>query len=189
MRRRLAKSIAAAAIVTGGVMPAILKLSVLAASLALAACVTVPTGPAVMVLPGSAKSFDEFRFDDGVCRQYAYDQIGGQTAARAQQDSAVSSAVIGTAIGALAGAALGGHSADVAAGAGFGLITGSMVGASASQYSAYGAQQRYDIAFVQCMYAKGHRVPGEARYSQSPPAPPRTNYPPPPPPPNEPPPR
>ena len=189
MRRRLAKSIAAATIVTGGVMQAIVKSSVLAASLALAACVSVPTGPGVMVLPGTGKNFDQFRFDDNECRQYAFHQIGGQDAVRAQQDSAVSSAVVGTAIGALAGAAIGGHSADAAVGAGVGLLGGSMVGANQSYYGGYDLQRRYDIAFVQCMYAKGHRVPGEARYSQSPPAAPRTNYPPPPPPPNEPPPR
>jgi hypothetical protein len=169
-------------------MPAILKLSAFTALLALAACVAVPTGPAVMVLPGTGKNFDEFRFDDSTCRQFAYDQIGGQTAARAQQDSAVASAIVGTAIGALAGAAIGGHSADAAVGAGVGLLGGSMVGASTSQASAYGAQRRYDIAYLQCMYAKGHRVPAEGRYSQSPPR--AENYPPPPPPPpNQPPPR
>ena len=38
----------------------------------LAGCVTVPTGPAVMVLPGSGKSFEQFRADDLDCRQFAY---------------------------------------------------------------------------------------------------------------------
>ena len=170
-------------------MPAILKLSAPLLALALAACVSVPTGPAVMVLPGTGKNFDEFRFDDGTCRQFAYDQIGGQTAARAQENSAVTSAVVGTVIGAAAGAAIGGNSAGAATGAGVGLLGGSMAGAGAAQSSAYGAQRRYDIAYQQCMYAKGHRVPVAGRFSQSPSGPPRTNYPPPPPPPpNQPPP-
>jgi hypothetical protein len=170
-------------------MSPIFKLSVSATALALAACVSMPTGPSVMVLPGTGKSFDEFRFDDGTCRQFAYDQIGGRTAAQAQQDSAVSSAVVGTVIGAAAGAAIGGNSAGAATGAGVGLLGGSMVGAGASESSAYGAQRRYDIAYQQCMYAKGHRVPVSGRFSQSPPpARPRTSYPPPPPPPNQPPP-
>jgi hypothetical protein len=171
-------------------MPIILKTSALAAALlGLAACVSVPTGPAVMVLPGTGKSFDEFRFDDGQCRQFAYDQIGGQTAAQAQENSAVTSAAVGTAIGALAGAAIGGNSSGAAVGAGVGLLGGSMSGADASQRSAYGAQQRYDVAYQQCMYAKGHRIPVAGRFSQpQQPAPPRTNYPPPPPPPNQPPP-
>src|SRR5262249_10172004 len=121
-------------------MSPILKVSLSAAALALAACVSMPTGPAVMVLPGTGKSFDEFRFDDGTCRQFAYEQIGGHTAAQAQQDAAVSSAVVGTVLGAAAGAAIGGNSAGAATGAGVGLLGGSMYGASASSYSGYDAQ-------------------------------------------------
>ena len=171
-------------------MPTVLKSFALAALLGLAACVSVPTGPSVMVLPGTNKSFDEFRFDDGTCRQFAYEQIGGQTAAQAQENSAVTSAAVGTAVGALAGAAIGGNSQGAAVGAGVGLLGGSMAGADASNASAYGAQRRYDVAYQQCMYAKGHRIPVAGRFSQpQQPAPPRTNYPPPPPPPpNQPPP-
>ena len=167
-------------------MTSAVKLVSIAAALGLAGCVSMPTGPSVMVLPGTGKSFDEFRFDEGACRQYAYDSIGGQTATRAQQDAAVSSAVIGTAIGALAGAAIGGHGADAAVGAGVGLLTGSAIGASSGNVSGYEAQHRYDIAFTQCMYAKGHRVPGSGRYAPSAPAP--TYSAPPPPPPGTPPP-
>ena len=188
MRRRLAKGVAEAAVVKGDLMTATLKLSVVVASLALAACVSVPTGPAVMVLPGTGKNFDEFRFDDNDCRQFAYHQIGGQDAMRAQENSAVTSAVVGTAVGALAGAAFGGGSSGAAAGAGVGLLGGSMIGTGASQQSAYSAQRRYDIAYQQCMYAKGHRIPVEGNFTQSPPARSRTNTPPPPPPPNQPPP-
>jgi hypothetical protein len=43
----------------------------LAGALALTGCVIVPTAPGVMALPGTAKSFDEFRADDVSCRQYA----------------------------------------------------------------------------------------------------------------------
>jgi YmgG-like glycine-zipper protein len=166
-----------------------LKLLALAAVLGLAACVSAPTGPSVMVLPGTGKSFDEFRFDEGQCRQFAYDQIGGQTAAQAQENSAITSAAVGTAVGALAGAAIGGNSNGAAVGAGVGLLGGSMAGSDASQRSAYGAQRRYDIAYQQCMYAKGHRIPVAGQMQPRQPAPPRTNYPPPPPPPpNQPPP-
>ena len=171
-------------------MSVILKSSALVALLALAACVSVPTGPAVMVLPGTGKNFDEFRFDDNDCRQFAFHQIGGQDAARSQQDHAVGSAVVSTAIGALAGAAIGGNSAGAATGAGVGLLGGSMYGANSSYYGGYDLQRRYDIAYQQCMYAKGHRVPVEGSFSQSPPARSRSNSPtpPPPPPPNQPPP-
>jgi len=175
-------------------MRATLKLAIPAAALALAGCVSVPTGPSMTVLPGTGKSFDEFRYDDGTCRQYAYDSIGGQTATASQQNAAVSSAVIGTAIGALAGAAIGGHGSDAAVGAGVGLLGGSMVGASTGNASAYEAQRRYDGAYLQCMYSKGHRVPvargytGPPQYQYS--APPQYQYQsaPPPPPPNAPPP-
>jgi len=190
VRGRLAEGFAAAtAVVTDGSMRIILKSTALAALLVLGACAVMPTGPAVMVLPGTGKSFDQFRFDDGTCRQFAYDQIGGQTAAHAQENSAVTSAVVGTAVGALAGAAIGGNSSGAAVGAGVGLLGGSMAGAGAAQNSAYGAQQRYDMAYQQCMYANGHRVPVAGRFAQSQPR--AANYPPPPPPPppNQPPPR
>ena len=151
---------------------------------AVAGCVTVPSGPSVMVLPGDGRTFDQFRFDDQDCRNYASSQIGGANAEQVAADSAVKSAVVGTAIGALAGAALGGHR-GAATGAGAGLIVGSAAGAGASNQSVYGMQRRYDYAFQQCMYAKGHRIAGAGRgpYGAQPPlgyAPPPPNYPPPP---------
>ncbi|MBI4206160.1 MAG: hypothetical protein HY527_14160 [Betaproteobacteria bacterium] len=161
------------------------KLSSLFAVLALAGCVTVPTGPSVMVLPGTGKSFDQFRYDDGDCRQYAHAQVGGTTTAQAAEDTAVRGAVIGTAVGALAGAALGGTGRDAGVGAGVGLLAGSAMGAGAAQGSAYELQRRYDHAYQQCMYSKGHRIPTAARYApsgRSTPPPPATSYPPPPPP-------
>jgi len=155
------------------------------ALLGLGACATVPTGPGVMVLPGTGKSFDQFRFDDGACRQFAYDQVAGVTPSRAADDSGVRSAAIGTLLGAAAGAAIDGSS-GAAAGAGVGLLFGGLAGAGAAERSAYGAQYRYDVAYQQCMYAKGHRIPVSARFTQ---APSPANYTPPPPPPNQPPPR
>ena len=155
------------------------------ALLGLGACATMPTGPAVMVLPGTGKNFDQFRFDDGACRQFAYDQVAGVTPSRAADDSGVRSAAAGTLLGAAAGAAIDGSS-GAAVGAGVGLLFGGLAGVGAAERSAYGAQYRYDIAFQQCMYAKGHRIPVTARFTQAPPA---SSYTPPPPPPNQPPPR
>ena len=168
-------------------MPRPLKLPLLFAVLALAGCVTVPTGPSVMVLPGTGKNFDQFRFDDNDCRQYAHAQVGGTTSAQAAEDAGVRSAVIGTAVGALAGAAIGGNSRGAGVGAGVGLLAGSAAGASAGQGSGYELQRRYDFAYQQCMYAKGHRVPMAGRYApaeqrpSTPPPPPPTSYAPPPP--------
>ena len=119
-----------------------------AAVLFLAACATpTPTGPSFLVLPGTGKNFDQFRFDDQECRGYANSQLGGKTPEQAMSDS-----------------------------------------------SARSLQQRYDHAFTQCMYAKGHRVPVSGRYSDAaspapsqsastPPPPPQSASTPPPPPP------
>lgn len=155
---------------------------VLPAALALVvgACTTLPPGPSVMALPGSGRSFDRFRVDDFDCRQYATLQIGGGDANQAGTRAGVASAAVGTAVGAVAGAAMGGHE-GAGSGAATGLIIGSMAGAGAAESSAWGTQRRYDNAYVQCMYAKGHRVPVSGGYSQSPPAPPAGTPPPPPP--------
>lgn len=83
-----------------------------AAVLMLAACASAPTGPTVPVLPGTGKSLEEFRVDDGACQQFAMSQAMGAGAAGA-------------------------------AGTG----------------STYAMQRQYDFGYIQCMYAKGHRVP------------------------------
>jgi hypothetical protein len=107
-----------------------------AAVLLLAACASpAPSGPGVLVLPGSGKNFDQFRFDEQECRGFARAQFSGKAAEQAAYDSAAVS------------------------------------------------QQRYDHAFTQCMYAKGHRVPVSGRYSDAAPpaASPSASTPPPPP--------
>ena len=170
-------------------MSKMLKISPMLAALLLAACVSVPTGPSVMVLPGTGKSFEQFRYDESQCRQYASDQIGGTNANQAATNAGVASAAVGTVVGAAAGAALGGRN-GAATGAGAGLLMGSAAGTGAAQSSAYGTQRHYDNAFVQCMYAKGHKVPVSGRVmSESsaapaayPSAPPGYALPPPPPP-------
>ena len=169
------------------------RFSSLAALLTVAACTTIPTGPSVMVLPGTGKSFDQFRGDDADCRQFALGQVGGATAGETAIESGVKSAVVGAAVGALAGAAMGGHQ-GAGVGAGVGLLAGSAAGAGAGQASGYGSQRRYDNAYIQCMYAKGDRVPVSGRLTSgpaqagNPPPPPANAYAPPPPPPGYPPP-
>ena len=168
------------------------------ASLSLAACMRVPAGPNVMALPGSGKSFDEFCYDDEVCRQWASDHIS-VPAHRAANDTAVATAAVGTVVGAATGAAIGAASGNpamgAAVGAGAGLLGGSLIGASNAEEARWTVQRRYDIAYMQCMYAKGHQIP-VARGAQPqsrlrpPPPPSRRNAPDdiPPPPPGAPPP-
>ena len=170
-------------------MNRISRLSVLPALLILGACATYPpTGPSAMALPGTGRTFDQFRADDMECRQYASLQAGGQE--QAATDSTVRSAALGTAIGAVAGAAMGGRD-GAGAGAGMGLIAGTLAGSGAGNTSAYEMQRRYDIGYQQCMYAKGHRIPVSGRFaaptyesqpaSAVPPPPPPGSPPPPPP--------
>jgi len=91
------------------------------ALLAAAGCGHVPTGPAVLVLPGSGKTAEQFQVDDAACRQLASQEVerteGGQVP----------------------------------------------------------AQRRYDMAYMQCMHAKGNQLPqATPRTTSSPPAPPGT---------------
>ena len=73
--------------------------------LALAACSSMPSGPNVMVLPGKGVSFEQFRADDLLCRQYAASQTGTNSN-DAAINSGVKSAALGTALGAAGGAGL-----------------------------------------------------------------------------------
>ena len=165
------------------------KITSLGGLLVLAGCVSMPTGPSVMVLPGSGRNFDQFRADEADCRQYASSQVGGNTPDGSAENSALKSAAVGTVVGAAAGAIIGGRH-GAAAGAGTGLIVGSVAGAGAAGSSQYTLQQRYDIGYTQCMYAKGHQIPSSGRagaprraaatYYDPPPPPPAGAIPPPP---------
>lgn len=146
------------------IQPAVLTKPFMAiAALSLAACVSLPDGPSVMVLPGTGKNFDQFRADDFQCKQYASSQLGGNSASTYASDSGVRSAAVGTVLGAAVGAAVSGGR-GAAKGAGAGLALGGLSGTGTAQASTYGAQQRYDVAFMQCMYAKGHRIPSGGRF-------------------------
>ena len=58
-------------------------------ALLLSACATRPTGPSVMAMPGSTKTFDQFRLDDMDCRSYASEQTGGRDGDSVSSDSGV----------------------------------------------------------------------------------------------------
>ena len=137
--------------------------------LAATGCASIPSGPGVMVLPGSGMSFERFSNDNAVCQQFASFQVGGATANQAGMNSGVTSAAVGTVVGAAAGAAIGAAAGNPAAGAavgaGVGLMGGSLAGTGKASSSMYEAQQRYDAAYIQCMYAKGHQVPVSGQFS------------------------
>ncbi len=134
----------------------------IAAAVLLTACATLPTGPSVMVLPGNGKNFEHFQADDAVCRQWAAERTG-TTVARASTESTMSGAAIGTVLGATAGAAIGTAAGNPATGAvvgaGGGLLGGTAIGAGYAKGAGTSVQGRYDIAYMQCMYAKGNQIP------------------------------
>jgi hypothetical protein len=170
-----------------------LLLAVPLAVLVLGGCVTVPSGPTVMVLPGSGKGFDQFQSDGIACQQYAQGVVA--PAGQAAANNAAANAAVGTALGAAAGAIIGSATGQAgqgaAIGAGTGLIFGSAAGSNVAYGSSYQMQRSYDMAYLQCMYARGNQVPGQVVshrqpvYSYPPPGsaqqsmPPPSNYPPP----------
>jgi len=164
----------------------------LVVSVLAAGCVSVPSGPSVMVLPGSGKAFNEFQVDDTDCRQFASQQVGtsvNESGARNTATGAALGTVIGAALGAAIGAAAGSPATGAAVGAGAGLFGGTAVGSGNAQAAQYSVQKRYDASYVQCMYSTGNQVPVArgsvpAAYSQQPHAQqPSAAAPPPPPPP------
>src|SRR5262249_7944626 len=93
---------------------------------------------------------------------------GGASAANNQ---AVGTAAVGTVLGAGLGAAAGGGP-GAAIGAASGALAGTAVAAGPAYADQAGLQQRYNLAYSQCMYAKGNQVPGFATAAATPPPPP-----------------
>jgi len=142
----------------------------------LAACVSAPTGPTVAVMPREGKPFEVFQQEDQQCREFAANSIKDSSNA-ALKDGATS-ALIAAALGAAAGAVIqGGNSANVGTGAGVGLLGGAAIGAMNSSGKQSQGQAQYNIAYEQCMYAKGNQVPSyPARGASSKYAPPNTGF-------------
>jgi uncharacterized membrane protein len=153
----------------------------LAAGLVLSACVTMPTGPSIMVLPSTGKSFEVFQSEDLACRNWAALQTGASPAGVVNQNLAGGAAIgalMGAGLGAAIGAVSGNAGAGAAIGAGSGLIGGTAAASGPAYSTGWQVQQRYDNAYQQCMYAKGNQIPGVLRASR-----PSVSIPPPPPPP------
>jgi hypothetical protein len=155
-------------------------LLVLLGVLVLSGCATVPTGPSVMVLPPPGKPFEAFQADDYTCRQWAAQQTGAGPSETTNQTLA-NGAALGTIMGAGLGAAIGAASGNVGTGAAIGAASGLIGGTALASGPAYGAgwevQRRYDMAYQQCMYAKGNQIPSVVRTAR------RASWVPPPPPP------
>jgi len=162
------------------------SLLVLFTVVVLSGCATMPIGPTVSVMPSPGKPYEVFMTDDGVCREWAQQQIGGTSPSQTANENLAAGAVVGTVVGAglgaLIGAATGNAGAGAAIGAGAGLLGGTSIGSDAGAASGYQLQRRYDIAYQQCMYAKGNQIPGVVRRpARAYAPPPPSNYSPPPP--------
>lgn len=142
----------------------------LSLALAVAGCASQPTRPTIAVMPAPNKPFEVFVQDQQACKAYAYRETSGE--ADYANERALGAAALTTALGAALGAAVdGGHGAGV--GAAGGAVAGSAIGAGQSSDYGYGLQRSYDIAYAQCMYAKGNQVPGfQTQTTVSPPPPP-----------------
>jgi hypothetical protein len=128
--------------------------------LAVAACAEAPpSGPSVMALPATGTTFESFQLDDTTCRGYAA-QVAGPVATL--DNTLGGAALLGTALGAGTGAALGSLGGAAGAGAAIGgttgLIAGTAIGANNAQAISGNPQTRYDVAYTQCMYSKGHTM-------------------------------
>ncbi len=164
---------------------------VLACVAGLFGCAHAPQGPHVAVMPTPGKPLDLFAAEDQFCRGYAQQTLGPDT----RGETVVGAAIVGTLLGAAVGSATSGRRYNnTGAGAATGLMMGTMVGAGNSAQDGRSAQQRYDIAYEQCMVSKNNqpsrhyvRQPAPVVYVQQPPAvvapaPQAPYYPPPPPP-------
>jgi hypothetical protein len=143
----------------------------------LSGCATMPAGPTVMVMPGPGKPFEVFAEEDNICRQWAQQQIGGVSPSETANQNLATGAVIGTLLGAGLGAAIGSTTGDAGAGAaigaGAGLLSGTAMASNPAYTSEWQLQRQYDIAYQQCMYAKGNQIPGVVhRQTQTPALPP-----------------
>ena len=145
-------------------------------ALLLGGCVQQPAGPTVAVMPSPYKPFEVFQQDQAICMAYGKQMTNGQ--AQAANTQAVGTAVVGTALGAGLGAAVGGGT-GAAIGAASGALGGTLVASGPANNAQGSLQQRYDVAYSQCMYAKGNQVPGFGR-GGPPPRRPRGYYGPPP---------
>lgn len=141
------------------------------AVLLLSACATVPLGPTVQVMPPPNKPFDLFQGDDAACRGYAAGIVKPEVDQANQQMAGqlIVGAVLGAALGAAAG---NGAGQAIAAGAVAGTTVATVANADTAAWASLSVQQRYDIAYSQCMYSRGDQVPGYTQRYALPPPPP-----------------
>jgi hypothetical protein len=131
--------------------------TILLAAALLSGCATQPMGPTARVMPASGKSFEVFAQDQVTCKQFADGEVnGGATMANLKE---FGTAAITTGLGGGLGAAIRGErGAEV--GGSLGAIGGAAIAGHGSARDQNNLQGRYDLAYTQCMYARGNQVGG-----------------------------
>ncbi len=132
----------------------------------LAGCVPQTMAPTVVVTPGPSKSSADFATDLTGCSAQANQQMA--PAVQAANNQIVGNALLGAAFGSSTSAAAG--ASNNAAGA-TGAATGVAAGAAAAQTAQVTLRQQFNVAYSQCMYAKGDIVPGMTPTAAEEPAP------------------
>lgn len=139
-----------------------------AALLALSGCILPPISPSVKVFPAQGKSSERFAQEDASCKEFALHEISGYPY-HADSD------VVG---GAISGTLLG-PGVEVSVNAGqtatkvMVMLIGTGIYERGDAWMQMTLQQRDNVAYMQCMHAKGNDVPGYTGVAiASPPQPP-----------------
>ena len=140
-------------------------LAVLLGVLPLSACaVPFPTEPTVIILPPSGKTYVKFQGEDTYCRRLGYQQVRYEPEAQSASSNANTTVGVNTVGGAVIGALIGSIGGRIGAGAlvgaGYGLLIGSIAASHQVADSADTLQSRFNIVYVQCMFAYGNRNTG-----------------------------
>jgi hypothetical protein len=133
------------------------RLSIAAAAqlIVLAGCVPQTMAPTVVVTPGPSKSAADFGADHTACAAQANERMA--PVIQAANNQIVGNALLGAAFGGGSTAAAGGSNSAVGATAAAGAT---IAGAANAQTAQATLQQQFNVAYSQCMYAKGDIVPG-----------------------------
>jgi uncharacterized protein YcfJ len=103
-------------------------------------------------MPAQGKSMESFQQDEDYCEQYANDRATGRV--RQANDNELRNGAIGAALGAGIGALAGNTKGAIAGG----IIGGVLGSSSGAGYDQHRVQRTYDIAYGQCMTARGNDV-------------------------------
>lgn len=127
-------------------------LAAISTAVLLAGCATEPLGPTIPVMPAQGKSMESFQQDEDYCEQYASNRANGRV--KQANDDELRRGAIGAALGAGLGALAGNTKGAIAGG----IIGGVLGSSSGAGYDQHRIQRTFDIAYGQCMTARGNDV-------------------------------